>query len=492
MMKPLIYINSKFLLLLFFGLLFTGATPFMVSAQEASFSLSPAKGTYGVRDNFSVNVFISTEGTAINAAQAKISFPPEKLKVVDISNGSSIFTLWVQEPAFSNSKGEISFGGGLPSPGFKGKNGKVITIIFQGKALGEAKVDFGNEIIDANDAFGTNVFSFSQGGVYSISEKILPTEPEAEMPEAGVLEEDNEPPLPFEIMVDNEGDPTNPRPLLYFQTKDLGSGLSHYEIRIDQGDFFSLLKGETNPFRLPFQSPGLHNILVKAFDMVGNYRESTVDVNVGSIASPIITVCPTTFFSGEELLHLEGTSLPSHKIIIFLKKDEKLIRQWETSSNEKGEWYFETDELFKSGIYKISARTQNSKGAVSNPSEDCIFKIVLSGLPIGPWIIDYRYLTLLALLILILLLIIVIYLYWRHRKTKKLIEKEAEDLKNKFYKEYKELQDAIEKEIKEIRKIKTEREFTKEEKEREEKLLKELSDVERVLIKELKDIEEIK
>jgi len=476
----------KFLIGISFSLIFIGGLPLVVDAQAASFYLSPTKGNYGVGENFSVNVYISTEGIAINAAQAKISFPPEKLKVVDISNGGSIFTLWVQEPVFSNSKGEISFGGGLPNPGFKGKAGKVITIVFQGKAVGEARVNFNNEVITANDPYGTNVFSSSQGGVYSVflPEKLPPKKPEEEI--------DTEPPLPFEITVDNEGDPTNPYPLLYFQTEDKISGLSHYEIKIGEGDSFPLFKGETNPFRLPYQAPGIHQILVKAFDMVGNYIESTTEIKVESIASPAITICPKTFISGEELLHLEGTSLPNHTIIVFLKTGEKLVRQWEVLSNEKGEWRFETDELFKSGIYKISVRAKNSKGAISHPSEECIFKIILNGLAIGPWIISYRGLILLTLSILILLLITSIYLYLKHKKAKELIEKETEDLKNKFYKEYKELQDAIEKEIKEMRKIKTERAFTEEEKQKEETLLKELSDVERVLIKELKDIEEIK
>jgi hypothetical protein len=31
---------------------------------------------------------------------------------------------------------------------------------------------------------------------------------------------DTKPPYPFEIKVDNEGDSTNPQPILYFQAKD--------------------------------------------------------------------------------------------------------------------------------------------------------------------------------------------------------------------------------------------------------------------------------
>ena len=98
-------------------LLFSVGLVESVRAQEASFYLSPASGNYRVGETFSVTLFINTQGVSINASQAKIIFPPEKLKVTNISKSGSIFTLWVQEPIFSNEKGEISFGGGLPSPG---------------------------------------------------------------------------------------------------------------------------------------------------------------------------------------------------------------------------------------------------------------------------------------------------------------------------------------------------------------------------------------
>ncbi|GAI35186.1 unnamed protein product, partial [marine sediment metagenome] len=42
----------------------------------------------------------------------------DKLEVLNISKENSIFTLWPEEPIFSNSAGEISFSGGTPHPGF--------------------------------------------------------------------------------------------------------------------------------------------------------------------------------------------------------------------------------------------------------------------------------------------------------------------------------------------------------------------------------------
>ncbi|MDI6591687.1 MAG: hypothetical protein QME61_01990 [Patescibacteria group bacterium] len=92
----------------------------------------------------------------------------------------------------------------------------------------------------------------------------------------------------------------------------------------------------------------------------------------------------------EEVLHIEGTALPNHTIIFFFKADEKLIKTWEVLSDEKGEWYFEEDVLFRSGIYKISARAKNFKGAISNPSKECVIVVILSGISVRPWIVPIK------------------------------------------------------------------------------------------------------
>ncbi|MDI6591688.1 MAG: hypothetical protein QME61_01995 [Patescibacteria group bacterium] len=96
------------------------------------------------------------------------------------------------------------------------------------------------------------------------------------------------------------------------------------------------------------------------------------------------------------------------------------------------------------------------------------------------------------IVVLIIILAGIFYLLWRTLRTRRLIEKETQDLKQKFYKEYNELQDDIQKELEVLRKIRGEREITEEEKKRETELLKNLADVKRVLEKELRDIEKIR
>lgn len=464
-----------FLIIVIFSFLVATST----AAQSASFYLSPESGDYDLGETFPVSIFVNVQGTTINAAQATVYFPSEILKVIDISKKDSIFTVWFQEPVWSNSRGEILFGGGLPRPGYIGEAGEVITIFFQGKSEGRTKVDFGKEAIVANDPKGLNIFSFSQGGIYSV----FPS---------GVVPPPIDSQFPLEVFVDNEGDPTNPRPLLYLGIEDETAELNYYEIKIGQGDRFRVSEREANPFRLPLQAPGTQPITVRAVSQAGSFAEGAAEVKIESISVPQIIVCPGVFVPEEELLHLEGSALPNHKVMVFFEKDGKSIKKWEVFSDEEGNWLLRTTGLFKSGIYKISARTEDSRGAVSNPSEACLIKVIFHGIAIGSWLVSYSALVWVFLIVLICVLMGIFYLSWRIRRTRKIIEKETQDLKQKFYKEYQELQADIERELEVLRKLRTGQEITREEQKREKELLKNLADVKEVFEKELKDIEEIK
>ena len=104
------------LIFLFFGLL-------PVSTEAATLYFSPSSGEYVVSRTLSVSVYVSSAGQAINSASGIISFPQDKLEVTSLSRTGSIFTLWVQEPSFSNSAGTVNFEGVVLNPGFTGATG---------------------------------------------------------------------------------------------------------------------------------------------------------------------------------------------------------------------------------------------------------------------------------------------------------------------------------------------------------------------------------
>src|SRR3989344_8514414 len=91
-----------------------------LTAQAATLYFSSSSGTQAVGTTFSVGVYVSSADQAMNAASGVISFPADKLAVESLSKSGSIFSLWVQEPSFSNSAGAVNFEGIVLNPGFTG------------------------------------------------------------------------------------------------------------------------------------------------------------------------------------------------------------------------------------------------------------------------------------------------------------------------------------------------------------------------------------
>ncbi|MEK7519115.1 MAG: cohesin domain-containing protein, partial [Patescibacteria group bacterium] len=125
-----------------------------------SLLFTPATGSFTVGSTFNVSIAVNTGGKSINAVRADIKFPANKLQVVNPSAGTSFISIWVNQPAFSNTAGTISFQGGLPSPGIKTDSGIVSTITFRATAPGPAKLTFqaASQVL-ANDGQGTDLLT---------------------------------------------------------------------------------------------------------------------------------------------------------------------------------------------------------------------------------------------------------------------------------------------------------------------------------------------
>lgn len=128
-------------------------------SHAATLSLSPSSTSVNAGNIINVSVFVNSQGKVINNSDAIVQFPPDLLQVVSVDSSNSIFTLWVENPAFSNSLGQVTFNGGVPNPGYSGSNGKILSITFLAKKAGTATLIFGDSSIRENDGLGTNVIS---------------------------------------------------------------------------------------------------------------------------------------------------------------------------------------------------------------------------------------------------------------------------------------------------------------------------------------------
>jgi hypothetical protein len=137
-------------------------------ANAATISIIPDNTSVSVGSIFNANVYVSANGTSINNAEGSISFPPDLLQVISVSNSSSIFNIWLEQPSYSNSTGQISFNGGVPNPGFSSNMGNALRVQFRAIKAGTAPISFSSALIRANDGLGTDVTSGKTGTTVNI------------------------------------------------------------------------------------------------------------------------------------------------------------------------------------------------------------------------------------------------------------------------------------------------------------------------------------
>ncbi len=156
------------------------------------------------------------------------------MSVKSISTGGSIFSLWVEQPSFSNKDGIISFNGGVPNPGYKGASGKILTVVFQAKSVGTANLGFNSSAIRENDGLGTDVFTGGNKLSVNITKEIPKVvEPEVKKPVAEDPPVKKLTPVKEKAPVATTSEPVSPlllAPVITYYPTEIKSG-DHLDLR---------------------------------------------------------------------------------------------------------------------------------------------------------------------------------------------------------------------------------------------------------------------
>jgi len=170
----LILIFGLIFILLFSSFLFFFPRIKETEAQanpEAKLFLSPSTGTFLVGSTFDVSIIVDTGETSINTVKVDLSFPADNLQIVNPSSGKSFISLWLEQPAYSNIWGTISFAGGIPE-GIKTSSGIVSIITFRAIKAGEVTIKISpSSNVLANDGKGTQILSSVIHGRYILTPK---------------------------------------------------------------------------------------------------------------------------------------------------------------------------------------------------------------------------------------------------------------------------------------------------------------------------------
>lgn len=135
-------------------------------ARAATLSVVASDSQVAIGSTIVVLVSVDSEGAAINNAEGVLVVPGDMFEVVSVSQNSSVFTLWIQQPATTGSG--ISFNGGLPSPGYTGSSGRIFSATLRAKAAGSGTFALSGAAVRANDGLGTDVLRFSGSAQVSV------------------------------------------------------------------------------------------------------------------------------------------------------------------------------------------------------------------------------------------------------------------------------------------------------------------------------------
>jgi len=162
---------SKFLKIVITAFVIIISVSFITGeANAAVLTINPGQKEFALGETFLAEVRLNSGQQVINAVEAVITYPTDMLEVVEVSQGGSFLTLWIQEPAVEKTAGIISLVGGIPDGSYV-VDGKVVTITFRTKASGGVEVGFdqSSTSVRLNDGQGTETPLTFISGIYKIS-----------------------------------------------------------------------------------------------------------------------------------------------------------------------------------------------------------------------------------------------------------------------------------------------------------------------------------
>lgn len=248
--------------------------PLAARAATLYFVLPPHPVYQG--DTFSVGLRVESRDAAINVVDAQVGFTSDTLEVVSFERSRSTFTLWPQEPSFSNPLGLVNISGGLPTPGFQDRNGLIGVLTVRAKKDGIGTIRF---LDTSRTLLNDGIGKTAPLAIRNASLSILPP-PSGYTPKKLPKIADTIPPQPFVPVVSHTEEAFGGRYFAIFEAIDRESGVDYYEVQEIKNDLGGEWKRAVSPYVLENQE-GEVTILVKVVDRVGNETIGMTEATLG-------------------------------------------------------------------------------------------------------------------------------------------------------------------------------------------------------------------
>lgn len=214
------------------------------------------------------------------------------------------------------------------------------------------------------------------------------------------------------------------------------------------------------------------------------------DVLAGSAIAPTITLSPTIYYAGDEVLHIEGKAEPSSNVEIVFNSIDWAPKSFTVGSDATGKWVFLQRLFLDKGRWEVKVRNTTSTATNGVWSDPVDFISVPTLFVVSGVKIKFSTFNSIILASVASFLIIATYAFFRYRSVQKevrafrkgatdrLIRGEMDDVRKDIAKELWHLE----------KKLKQTQSFTPEESEHRERLMRELKKYEKDVEDEIMEI----
>ncbi len=246
-----------------------------------------------------------------------------------------------------------------------------------------------------------------------------------------------------------------------FDAVDSGSGIDHYEVRLDDGTPTTWVDDGAHIYRTPAVGPGEYVLHAKAFDKAGNFLEASAAYTVKTIAPPTITDYPSLPKTGDTLF-VRGTAIPDATVTVWIQKQGLPPTSRDVKSDRQGNFSFVADDKLATATYQVWATVADVFGNVSGPSDKITLVVEEPVFDVWGWLVGF-FLTYRCLLVILLLLLLIAYLLWKYLTLKKKMRNEVHGAKETLHRAFELMKDDVEHQVKVLEKSKITRELSAEE-----------------------------
>lgn len=303
---------------------------------------------------------------------------------------------------------------------------------------------------------------------------------------------DTVPPEAFKITFPHGEQADDPRPVIYFNTTDKGSGIAHYNVKVGENDLPIVTQADisSNPYAIPPQLPGNRTILVQAVDKAGNMTTETGKFEIQSIEPPKI-VDFSSSIREEDIFRVRGTTYSGATVHAYLKDKNGRIETETTKSTDLGDFGFIWATHLDPGVYTVTFDVVDARGATSILTEPLSLEVNRRVLfAVGSLVVNYLSLGLFLVFCIGGVLFLGWYAWNRIILFRTKLRRDLHNVEHDFHKAFALLAKDFEEEIKNLEGVRSRRELTSEEERIIKKMRQNLHEAEEFLETDIHKIEE--